>query len=139
MYVRHHLSKYWKVIKFIVIRNAQVTLLSNRDLKSLRLLHQKYPYFLGDIEPSPEDIYTVSEETIPTDGGHSNMSHKDTNTQLSVDTQTPVSVSQSVPTHCVPDTDTHTPNTDGPGTDNVSKSCRQTESEDSHTELPNDS
>ena len=87
MYVRHHLSKYWKVIKFIVICNAQVTLLSNRDLKSL-----KYPYFLGDIEPSPEDIYTVSEETNSTDGGHNNMSHKDTHTLLSVDTHTPVSV-----------------------------------------------
>ena len=47
-------------------------------------------------------------QNVSTDGGHSNVSHKDTNTQLSVDTQTPVSVSQSVPIHYVSDTDTHT-------------------------------
>ena len=56
------------------------------------------------------------------------MSHKNTNTQPPLD-------AQSVPTHCVPDTDTHTHNVDGPSIDNVSKSCRQTESE----QLPNDS
>ena len=98
MYCRHPHSKYWRIVNFLVVRGAQVLLLSNRDLKSLRLLHQKYPYFWGDLEPTPEDIYTVS-----TDGGNdNNISDKDNIGSASTDTHT-VGVRQcqsvSVETH----------------------------------------
>ena len=50
LFTKHSDSNFWRKISFIVVRNVKVLILSNKDLKLLRLLHEAYPHFLGDGE-----------------------------------------------------------------------------------------
>merc|ERR1712030_172879 len=47
---KHPLSNRWVPIECIVVKSAKVLIISNNDLKRLRLLEDSFPYFLGDVQ-----------------------------------------------------------------------------------------
>ena len=47
-FVKDHQASFWHLIRFLVIKEATVILIGNRDLKSLRLLDKNFPDFLGN-------------------------------------------------------------------------------------------
>ena len=73
---KHPSSGKWTQIPFIVVKTAKVLIISNHDLKRLRMLEPKFPYFIGDIpenipmsddqksdEESVRSVYTTEEGT----------------------------------------------------------------------------
>ena len=85
LYTKHPDSSHWKMVQFLVVKNAQILILSNRDLKILRLLHERYPYFLGD----KEEICTISTDRDDTtsDLGSTTNTHT-VNTEPATNTHT---------------------------------------------------
>ena len=64
---KHPLSKRWIQIEFIVVKTAKVLIISNNDLKRLRLLEHNFPYFIGDVHnipPSDNESKLSDEEPI---------------------------------------------------------------------------
>ena len=83
------------MVNFLVVRGAQILILSNCDLKNLRLLHEQYPFFLGDKEPNHEEICTMS-----TDGDSDNTTSDKDNFGSTTNTHT-VNAESASNTHTV--------------------------------------
>merc|ERR1712237_228450 len=66
---KHPSSNRWIPVEFIVVKYAKVLIISNNDLKRLRLLENSFPYFIGDVlenipmsdeqKPDEESVYAV--------------------------------------------------------------------------------
>ena len=48
LWVKHHESDTWVAIQFLIVKEAKVLILSNRDLKRLKLLEPRFPYYIGN-------------------------------------------------------------------------------------------
>ena len=57
LYTKHPDSNIWTTIHFIVVRQAQILIISNKDLKRLRILEERFPYFIGN-KPNTCNIST---------------------------------------------------------------------------------
>merc|ERR1712074_343181 len=72
MWCKHPSSGRWVPIQFIVAKSAKVLIISNNDLKRLRLLENSFPYFIGDVmedipmsdkqKSDDESVYAVRPE-----------------------------------------------------------------------------
>ena len=71
LYVKHHDSDKWVPIQFLVIRQAKVLILSNKDLKRLKLLEHRFPHYIDSNKQN-----THSETTSDTSDGESVYSVK---------------------------------------------------------------
>ena len=48
LWTKHHESDTWVAIQFLIVKEAKVLIISNRDLKRLKLLEPRFPYFIGN-------------------------------------------------------------------------------------------
>jgi len=102
LWTKHSESDTWIAIQFLVVKEAKVLIISNRDLKRLKILETRFPYFIGN---------NIKKRNIPTNIPTSNTSdesemesvhsvdHNDT------DTVRPVT-NKKVSTHSEVSTDT---------------------------------
>ena len=68
LYTKHPDSNIWTTIHFIVVRQAQILIISNKDLKRLRILEERFPYFIGN-KPSTYNIPADNMSDYESDGG----------------------------------------------------------------------
>ena len=96
LHTRHPESDTWVSIQFLVVKEAKILIVSNRDLKRLKILQSRFPYFIGN---------NIKKQNIPTDIPTDNTSDKSdvesTHSVYTADTDTgrPVTPSTHRNTH----------------------------------------